>query len=72
MKIKDPDEKLREILFGDEDHPASLKSMSKKTKIPYSTLTRHRRYPSSIPLENLRKIVKWNGLDDKEIRGLFE
>lgn len=70
--MKDPDAKRREILFGTKKNPAKLTEMAKDTKIAYSTLTRYRRYPSSIPLENLRKIVKWNGLDEKEIRGLFE
>ena len=69
---RDPDAEMRKILFGTKDHPAKLTEMSKATKIASSTLARYRKYPHTIPLAKLRLIVKWNGLDEKQIGELFK
>ena len=69
---RDPDESRRRILFGDDKTPVRMEKMSKDLKIGKTTLFRYRRYPSTIPFERLIRIVRWRGLTDEQIRGLFE
>lgn len=68
---RDPEAEMRRILFGTDKRPTNLTKMAKETKIPPSTLARYKKHPSMIPLEKLRKIVRWNGLDEKQIGELF-
>lgn len=68
---RDPEAEMRRVLFGTDKRPANLTKMAKETKIPPSTLARYKRYPSTIPLEKLRKIVRWNNLDAEQIREIF-
>lgn len=69
---RDPDEGRRKILFGDDDSPAKMEKMSRDLKIGRTTLFRYKKYPSMIPFERLIRIVRWRGLTDEQIRGLFE
>ena len=70
-RIRDPESEIRTVLFGSESHPAKLTKMAKEIKIPLSTLKRYKRHPSAIPLEKLRKIVRWNNLDAEHIGEIF-
>ena len=67
VSYRDPYEERRKILFGDEKRQANITAMSKGTGIAKSTLYRCRRYPHTISLENLIKIVRWNRLSDEEM-----
>ena len=69
---RDPDENRRKILFGDDKTPVRMEKMSKDLKIGKTTLFRYRRYPSMIPFERLIRIVRWRGLDEKQIGELFK
>lgn len=69
---RDPDENRRKILFGDDDSPAKMEKMSRDLKIGRTTLFRYKKYPSMISFERLIRIVRWRGLDEKQIGELFK
>lgn len=69
---RDPDEKRRILLFGDDNSPAKMEKMSRDLKIGRTTLFRYKRYPSTIPFERLIRIVRWRGLTETEIGELFK
>jgi len=68
---RDPDEQRRKLLFGDPDDPVKLEKMARVLKISKTTLYRYKKYPSTIPLDRLSKIIRLRGLTDKEIRELL-
>lgn len=69
---RDPETEMRRILFGTDKRPVNLTKMSKDTRIAFSTLARYKQHPSTIPLERLRRIVKWNELDAETTWEIFK
>lgn len=59
------------ILFGTDIQPVNLAALSKKTRIPESTLRLYRRNPGTIPLDRLRAIVKAVELSEGDISRLI-
>lgn len=57
-KIHDPTRELRELIFGTPLQPVVVKELSKKTKIPISTLCGYKKDPDKIPLGKLRIICR--------------
>lgn len=65
--MKDPDEPLRQLLFGTEDHPVSITRLAGKMKKSRRTLYNWRDNPSLIQIGELRKMVRILGLDWEEV-----
>lgn len=64
---KDPDEETRRLLFGDKLTKVNLSELSKRTRIPESTLRLYRKDPAKLTVSRFRQIAKARGLADNEI-----
>lgn len=65
--MRDPDEALRSLLFGDEMRPVSFTTLSRRTGIPRRTLSNWRRDPTKITVGNLRKLARAQGIPWGEV-----
>lgn len=65
--MKDPNETLRELLFGSDLRKVNLARLSKKTGISRRTLYAWETDPGKITVNNLRKLCRAQGIDFREI-----
>lgn len=54
-------------IFGDKVRPVCIRELSRKTKIPESTLYRHRNHPSRMTLKDFGRIARSLGMADEDI-----
>lgn len=65
--MKDPDEPLRQLLFGTEDRPVNITRLAGKMKKSRRTIYNWRDNPSLIQVRELRKMAKILGLSWEQV-----